>query len=175
MKYKIKLLLLHLREHTFFLHLLYLLAFLFLVLHHSGLRSIFLFATIFFDHFCHCLFGLVYAKLKRMCHIYGFGVPTPFYTAGPQKETRSIEVRGVLFWKFAFIFLAFFWLCCAVLYYLFARSDFPRRSAYFVSVARALRHLATCSPALFPNRTRSKLFEAMKRDRATPAKNPAPF
>lgn len=65
------LLLLHLWEHTFLLHLLYLLAFLFFMLHHSSLRSVLLFATIFFDHFCHCFvcFGLRKGK-KIVAYIW---------------------------------------------------------------------------------------------------------
>jgi hypothetical protein len=107
-----------------------------------------------------------------MCHIYGFGVPTPFYTAGPQKETRSIEVRGVLFWKFAFRFLAFFWLCCAVLCYMFARSDFTRRSAYsvrFASLCSLRRDVFACFIAI-ANQT-----QGVKSGTLAPAKNHAPF
>lgn len=71
------------REHTFLLHLLYLLALHLLVFHLSSLRSILLLATVFFDHFCHCCFCLVLAKIMiRKLEVEG---NTPISADRPRK------------------------------------------------------------------------------------------
>lgn len=88
------LLLLHLGKDTFLLHLLYFLAFLFFVFHHSNLRSVLLFATIFFNHFCHCIIGFGFSKVKKNMSYIGVLGNSPISADGGPKGNAPDRGTG---------------------------------------------------------------------------------
>lgn len=115
---KEKLLLLHLREHTLLLHLLYLLAFLLLMLHHSGLRSILLFATVFFNHLSHRVFSFGLGKVKNNIAYMGVVGNSPISAGRDRSGNAQNQGRGGRIWIFCGVFFGFSWVCCAMLCYL---------------------------------------------------------